>query len=63
MLGSGVRVGFRNRVRVGFRVGFGLDLIQGCPVRSHYLLFITTQVDTNESSSKANLADTYFTDS
>ena len=48
---------------VGFRVGLGLDLVQGCPVRSHYLLFITTQVDTNESSSKANLADTYITDS
>ena len=39
-LGSGVRVGFRVRVRIMVRVGFsvvlGLNLVQGCPVSSHY---------------------------
>ena len=35
-LGSGVRV--RIRVRVGFRVVLGLNLVQGCPVPSHYLI-------------------------
>ena len=37
-LGSGVMVGFRVRirVRVGFRVVLGLNLVQGCPVPSHY---------------------------
>ena len=41
-LGSGVRIGFRVRVRirvrVGFRVVLGLNLVQGCPVPSHYLI-------------------------
>ena len=39
-LGSAVKVGFRVsvriRVRVGFRVVLGLNLVQGCPVLSHY---------------------------
>ena len=39
-LGSGIRIGFRVRVRirVGFRVVLGLNLVQGCPVPSHYLI-------------------------
>ena len=43
-LGSGVMVGFRVRfrirVRVGFRAVLGLNLIQGCPVLSHYLIIM-----------------------
>ena len=37
-LGSGVRVGFmvRIRFRIGIRVVLGLNLVQGCPVPSHY---------------------------